>query len=246
MPGTFDYKVSRPAFVHLMHSVFLVLMIFGPSWSVNSSAAAEPEIGQGISGPVRVTWDGPVANEIEIGLNWMVLADEDMNDTYGGLPVLQIRVSAQSGPNARFFLGTGYGQSGGNPYYDQLEFVWDRDAELKIVPIQMGFRVNLEPRDDFRLNAGILIEGVWVQETLPPPYLGYPEEVWQESGWIHSVGITFGPEWRSRDLSWAIGFEGGINGNSGTIGRAPSHDVNLSGMSGRIYFTTGIWKGGRP
>lgn len=206
-------------------------------------AAGDTEVG----GPVPPLKEAPpptpsaspsLEHELEVGLGWLVLSEDDMHAVYGELPVAQVRLSLQPGPGLRFWLGSGYGRTVGSPYHGQDTFAGGEQARLQVMPIQMGLRINLLRRDDFRLNLGFVLEAVWVWETLPDVDL--EDDPKTESGLTGGAGLTFGPEWRWNDLRRAIGFEAGLTGNSGSLGDTRNHDANLSGLSGRVYFSTRI------
>lgn len=239
----------RPS-VHPSGTAFalvLAALCFGrPAYSeastpdTSADSPSPPEIGVLSDAPVGLPWRGPLDQEIEFGLSALIPTEDDISAIYGGVPVAQARLSVRIGRQSQFFLGGGYGRAHGDPYYDQPSFEAADEAELTVVPVQMGVRINLLPRDEFRLNLGFLMEAVWLRERLPVGELGDPEPWRSDSGWTRGIGVTFGPEWRSRNLRRAVGFEAGLTGNGGTIGKAPERDANLTGMSGRLYFSTRI------
>lgn len=243
--------IRRPA-IACLPRIRLLSMVFAALCLVDSARAAElrpvadasPAVVAEVGGapgaqPVSI-WSGDLEQELEIGLNWLVPNDDDLESTYGGVPVVQLRLSVRPGERTRFFLGSGYGWSRGDPYYGQATFEGNADAELRIIPIQMGVRVNLAPREDLRLNLGVMAEADWIRESLPRSDFGGADLRQESSDWTGGVGLTFGPELRSRDLDWAVGFEGGVAVSAGTSRHAPATGVNPTGMSGRLYFTTRI------
>lgn len=228
-------------------ALVLAALCFGrPAYSEASTpgaAADQPsvsEVGTRSDAPAGLPWRGPLDQEIEFGLSVLIPSEDDLNAIHGAVPVAQARLSVKVGRRTRFFLGGGYGRAHGDPYYDRPGFDTADEATLTVVPIQMGVRINLMPREDFRLNLGFLMEAVWLRERLPVGELGDPEPWRSDSGWTRGVGVTFGPEWRSRNLRRAVGFEAGLTGNGGSVGKAPERDANLTGMSGRLYFSTRI------
>lgn len=215
------------------------LLIIGPWWLSHETCAQEVG-GSAMAPSADLAWTGALDPELEIGLQWLVLSESDMDATYGGLPLGHLRVSMQASRSVRFYLGLGYGRSEGNPFHGLPAFEGEGDSELVAVPVQMGIRGNVTPNAAFRLNLGCFFEGTWIRETLPSRYPLDPSARIREEGWTRGVGFTFGPEWRSRDGGRGAGFEGVMTGNSGGIGDDSGHEVNLSGMAARLYFTTRI------
>lgn len=206
-------------------------------------AGPDPEVGGlGTAGDSTAERDWPLATGLEAGLQYLVFSEDDMNDTYGGLPLLAVRLSMQTGRNVRVVLGTGYGRAGGDPDDDQADFQGDDEATLHVIPFQMGLRINPTPEARLRLNLGFVLEMTWVRETLPASLYrqGGLERTVTHSGWTRGIGATFGPEWRLSGSAAAFGLEAVVTGNSGDIGHDPDHQVNLSGMGARLYFTTGL------
>lgn len=230
----------------LFRSAVMLILALGTTTVLapaTAIAGPDPEVGglgTAADSPVVRIWS--IATELEAGLQVLVFSEDDMNDTYGGLPLLAVRLSMQTGPDVRVVLGTGYGRAGGDPYYDQADFQGDDEATLHVVPLQMGLRFNLTPEARLRLNLGFVLEMTWVRETLPASLYrqGGLERTVTQSGWTRGIGATFGPEWRLSGSAAAFGLEAVVTGNSGDIGHDPDHQVNLSGMGARLYFTTGL------
>lgn len=208
-----------------------------------SFGGVDPEIGaSGSATPPAVLEVQSLNPGFEAGLQYLALTENDMNDTYGSLPVLGARLSLQVAPDVRFMLGAGYGRAGGDPYSDRPDFEGDDEATLHVVPMQMAVRFAVTPEAPLRLTLGFVLEFTWVRETLPPAlvYESGSADDDTKSGLTRGVGATFGAEWRPWTSAAAIGLEAVATGNSGDIGQSPDRQVNLSGAGAHLYFTTGL------
>ncbi|PJA76780.1 hypothetical protein CO151_01590 [bacterium CG_4_9_14_3_um_filter_65_15] len=227
-------------------SAAVVLFIMFSAWPDAASAGSPPEIGASAdpaeSPPLAI---GPVRAEIQLGAGWMSLLEDDMDGTYGGLPLLEARIAFPVGPRDQLFLGLGYGWTDGDPYFDRVAFSDDRSARLRLVPVRAGYLHEFPIRESWSLNAGVLLEMVWSRETLPSYLAEFPDDPVTVSGWNNGIGAVIGSQWRFDGGTRAVGLEIDLTGNSGpNSSDGESRDLNLSGLLMRFCGSLHIGGGG--
>jgi hypothetical protein len=173
-------------------------------------------------------------SRISGSFGFQALADDDMQSTYGMLPMLGLRWTSPLGHGSEFLLGTGYGWDTGNPYYGQADFVTADRAHLHAIPIELGVRMIdfINPRRPFYLGAAI--EYLWIREEAPGgDALDGAASGWRRfSGWGWGAKMLAGPEWRIAGGRFSIGCEVSVGIRSLIIRRGYDlQRVNLSGLT---------------
>lgn len=168
------------------------------------------------------------------------LVDDDMQDTYGMLPVLGLRWTTPLSDASEFFLGTGYGWDTGDPYYGETDFMTADRARLRTVPIEIGARITdrVRPRRGFYLGAAL--EYVWIREEAPTGNaLEGGASGWQQfSGWGWGGRLLAGPEWQIAGGRYTIGGEVSLGLRSLIIRRGHERRrVDLSGLATQMHFS---------
>jgi hypothetical protein len=188
--------------------------------SVPSSSLAQPQ---------------SLANErsrlaFSIGLHGFV--DADMENTYGMLPVLGLRWTAPLGPRSQFLLGVGYAFDQGDPYYGVRDFETDENTSLRVVPIELGVRVDTSRQPTRAFYLGTAIEYLWAREEGPS---GDTRDA-ADAGWGWGAKILAGPEWQFAQGRWAVGCEVSL-----ALRKLSLHPANgqrtpdLSGLCSKAY-----------
>jgi hypothetical protein len=197
--------------------------------------AQTDEIGVPSDGPTNSIAIHPLNFELAASYGYVVFTEDDMGDTYTGLPSFGLEASVGLSEEVRFILACRYGSTSGNPFYDTPGFTTGPDNELKVVPMLMGFRVDISEHPRFRVYFGLDFVASWIREEVPTS-LGVESVVMEErSGLGLGVLMTLTPQWRSADDRYAIGVEIGAGGSSGEIGKGwDDHEVNLTGLSARL------------
>ncbi|MDO9172719.1 MAG: hypothetical protein Q7W29_12910 [bacterium] len=165
---------------------------------------------------------------IGISINRLILAEQDMADTYGTVAIPGVTAVAAIADHSRFVFTAGCGFAKGSPFYDVTGYEGDNEARLKTILMQFGMQGDLSRNTRLRVYWGLSAELARIHERLPA-YAGSPDHD-DFDGWGTGLRFTFGPEWRSADAARAIGLTMGW----GTVGGAVSHEghrheVNLSG-----------------
>lgn len=182
----------------------------------------------------------PLAYSLEVGARLLGPFDDDIKAVYGGLPIAQLRLGIRPSARLVYLVGLGYGRARGDLWEDDPTFSGGAQAELEVVPLEVGVRWNGAARPDFRLNLGATFEFAWVRETIPGGD-GYDiDQPLRETGWLRGAGLSLGPEWLFGDGRRSFGFETGLSGSGGTVGGRYGREVNLSGAWIRAYVTMRI------
>jgi hypothetical protein len=169
------------------------------------------------------------------------LADDDMQATYGMVPMLGLRWTSPMGDTSEFFLGSGYGWDSGNPYYGDGSFVTADRARLRVIPIELGVRMTplLHLRRAF--HVGFAVEYLWVREDAPAgDALEGAASGWERfSGWGWGVKALAGPEWRFAGGHFSIGGEVSLGVQSQTVSRGNERRrVSFAGLGTRALLST--------
>jgi len=164
--------------------------------------------------------------------------DDDMESTYGMLPVLGLRWTAPLGPQSQFLLGVGYAFDKGDPYYGVTDFETDEDARLRVVPIELGVRVDTARQPTRAFYLGTAIEYLWAREEGPTgDTWGAADGGWvARSGWGWGAKVLAGPEWQFARGRWALGCE--VSLALRKLSLQPSderHALDLSGLCCKAY-----------
>jgi hypothetical protein len=177
--------------------------------------------------------------ELEILGGVQTLVEEDMDATYDLVPSAGLGISAAVSPTVRVLVAASYGEARGDPYHGEPEF-YGGESRLRIVPLEVGIRVDMAGRTRTRLLFAAGFSVAWVQETLPVEDESGERIV--HDGYGAGVSLALGPEFRSRDGMRALGFQLGW-GRSGLdleSGRAGSRELDLTGFRARLYLVTRI------
>lgn len=176
--------------------------------------------------------------ELSLSAGYIVFLEQDMSDTYGGLPLTGVEASLGTNESVRFVIGLGYGSRSGDPHYDSPEFEGGNDVKLKVVPITVGMRANISRNPRFRLYWGACIEVAWMEEKVPDIDQASGASHRLDRGWGKGFKFTLSPEWRSRDQRRALGLTFTWGGSTGEVGKGyHDHEVSLWGMGARLHYT---------
>jgi len=179
--------------------------------------------------------------EISLSAGYLIFFEEDMYDTYGGLPLLGAEALIGTRDAMNFVIGLGYGSNSGDPFYDSPEFEGGELVKLRAIPISVGFRTNSSLNPRFRLNWGACFEAVWMEERVPDLEEVSGESYRSDRGWGKGLTFRIMPEWRSLDQRRSLGLTFIWGGSSGSVGKGyDSHEVNLIGMGARVHYTQAL------
>ncbi|MBU0742517.1 hypothetical protein KKG45_05930 [bacterium] len=192
----------------------------------------------GIEPPVDLA---SLAAELSFFAGYAVFNEQDMYDTYGGMPQVGLEASVGTGEDVRFVLGIRYGAVSGDPFYDTPDFDGSGDARLRAVPVTAGLRVNASENPRFRLYWGACFEAVWMEEKVPDPDVDTAAAHRTDRGWGRGLQLSVTPEWRSHDQRRAAGLTLWWGGSSGKVGKGgQDHEVNMIGMGARLHYARAI------
>jgi len=176
--------------------------------------------------------------EVSLFAGYSIFSDQDMYDTYGGIPQIGCEMSVGLDEAAEFVLGIRYGGVSGDPFYDSLEFEGNDDVSLRAVPITAGFRINASKNPRFRLYWGACFEATWMEERVPSFNPNSLDPRRTDRGWGKGMRLSLTPEWRSRDQRRALGLSFEWGGSSGEVGAGyHHHEVNMIGIGARLHYT---------
>lgn len=179
--------------------------------------------------------------ELALLVGWRHFIDDDVVDTYGGMPSFGLRFLWPATQTADFYLSAQYGRDDGNPYYDTPDFEGHEANRLVMVPLQMGFRWNVNPLSRFAFYVGFVFEAVWARERYPSLNVSELESARESDGMLYGFQFTFGPEWQSAGGERAAGLEVGYGESGGELGKGESkHDLNLTAFHARAYYALGL------
>ena len=180
--------------------------------------------------------------ELDFSFTYHHLTNFDLNKTYSFLPQLGVGISFQTTQNLRTFFSLRYGQRSGSPFHDLEGFDSEPEVTIKTVPFHVGMKYNLAQSSRFRVYAGFAFILAWTREEVPPQ-LDHDGNLDSSPASELTTGymITFAPEWVLGQGSNSLGLEVGFGGTMGTLyGETHSHEVDLTGYSGRVYFVLGL------
>jgi len=175
--------------------------------------------------------------ELAFTIGWHQYLKTDMADTYGGMLTYGARLSWHAAKNSWFFLGAEYGQESGNPYYDSPDFEGYDAVRLSALPLQMGFRWNVNQPSQFRFYLGFAFQAVWTEEEVPVLSETGLDSLQTFTGWNYGIQFLLGPEWRSHEGSRAFGLEIGYTISNGELGKGRQrYGMDLNSVNARVYF----------
>ena len=174
---------------------------------------------------------------LEASFSGFVLTDDDMSDAYSSIPLVRAGLTMDLGPEVQFLISAGYGARTADMEIGDPTFEGESELKLKLIPFQMGFRLNTTRLETFRINLGAFLQAVWMKETAPyfQDYPYFDAGISGETGWGKQIQISLGPEWRFADQKWVIGAEAMAAGGGGNVGDLHERDISLEGFSGRVY-----------
>ncbi len=188
---------------------------------------------------------GPPEVQVEAGVGWLDYSDDEMEGTYGRTPIVGARLVASRRNSAEIFIGLQYAWDTGDPYYDVPELDSPATTHLHLLPIEVGFRVNVTGDPTFRFLLGVAIEyfRVWEQTYQGhDPVEGEPATF---SDWGFALKPLGGPEWRISPTGSTIGLE--FFWAKRQVDDPYSHygrwAVDLTGPGARFYFKIPVWRG---
>lgn len=223
----------------------LTILILGisafPGSPPPARADAPPEIG-GTEAPPEEQADvsegtGDLDTMIELSVQYTRFTGEDMNQTYGGIPLVGAGLSFRTSTYSRLFILGGYGETTGDPFHDTLGMDGTDQIKIRYVPFQLGMKLDLARSSKVHVYAGLSLEGAWTEETVPMVDENGEVKDTASSGTNFGYGWTFGPEFILGQGGQALGLEVGWGGSKGSVtSEGHSHDVDMTGYRGRLYF----------
>jgi hypothetical protein len=167
---------------------------------------------------------------MDMGLTYefLSLTESDIEDTYGHISLFGLEAAVPIGINTSVILNGAYGQTNGNPFFDDPTFTGPADQTVKISPFSLGFRSNVSQNDRLRIYISAAFQATWIQE----------ETIETSEGFGYGFIFGYGPEWRSQDDRLGISMLAQWRGGSGDLGRGyESHTFNTTGFSMRLGVT---------
>jgi hypothetical protein len=220
--------------------IVLFLFSFSPC-----PAAAQDDFPPEIGGTTTPSEDDPspfdelggLEAQLDISARYTRFTGQDMNKTYGGVPAVTVGGTFRISRFWRLFLSGGYGQATGDPYHGTPGIIAEDSIEVRYAPFNLGLKYDLARSAKVRVYFGLGFEFAWMEETIP--LQGENGEVTDISSSGVNKGFTwsFGPEFVVGSAGQALGLELGGGGSKGTVtSEGHSHDVDVTGYRGRVYF----------
>lgn len=222
-------------------TVLLLLLTLGAAGRPGWGQTTDPEIGGKAAGgsPAALT---TLDAEWDFSLTTVDFSDRDLEATYGSLTGAAIGASFLVAPQVRTFLSVGYGKKSGDPYYGLPGFAGGPEITLKTVPFLLGLKCDLARSTRIRVQAGCALMLAYVREG-GVPFLdtnGHLNDA-PVDNLLTGYRASFAPEWLLGDRLRAVGLEVGYGGVKGTLSNdSQSHDIDLTGLSGRLYLILGL------
>ena len=242
-------KISRHPFLFGV-TLLLPFLCQAPSDSTAGTSSvpiefAEPDSISTLEGDVFPGIDGLEA-QLGLGVRYTWFTSEDMQEVYGGIPVVELGFTARISRYSYLFTSLGYGWANGDPFDGALDLADEDMAGIRTIPFQMGLKVDLSRNSRLHVYAGFAFEIAWMEEELPT--LDDQSRLTTEpaSGTNTGYALTFGPEFLLGEKGNVLGLELGWGGAKGAVSTEDhSHDLDLTGLRGRVYFALAL-RGGRP
>lgn len=201
---------------------------------------AEPDSISTLEGDVFPGIDG-LEGQLALGVRYTWFTGEDMREVYGGMPVVELGFTARISRYSYFFTSVGYGRATGDFFDGTLDLDDDDMARIQTVPFQLGLKVDFARNSSLHVYGGFAVEIAWMEEEIPT--LDYQSRLTTEpaSGTNTGYALTFGPEFILGEKGNALGFEVGWGGAKGPVSTSGhSHDLDLTGLRGRVYFALAL------
>ena len=135
------------------------------------------------------------------------------------------------------YASLGYGQTTGDPFHGTPGIIAEDHINIRYAPFNLGLKYDLARSRKVHVYFGMGFEFAWIEETVP--LLNENGEVYDTSSSGINKGFTwsFGPEFVVGGAGQALGLEIGGGGSKGTVtSEGHSHNVDMTGYRGRIYF----------
>jgi len=231
---------SKLRFV-LLSLLFLVIHGFpGGGHPALAQEEAYPEVG----GSSPATDDDTAAfddleildSRFDISAQYNYFTGEDMQDTYGGMPLVCGGFSFQTTRTTRFFVSLGYGEAEGNPFNEIPGISTADRIQVRYLPLLLGMKADLARSTRIQVFLGAAVEVAWMEETVPVVD-GSGKILNQASSDINTgYQVTFGPQFMLGQGGQALGMEIGWGGSKGDVASADhKHDLDMTGLRGRLY-----------
>lgn len=220
---------------------FLLLAALIAAACPRPATATDPEIGGKATGESGLTLNSLEA-ELELGLTYLEFSDDDLDATYGHLPGVSAGASFLMAPRVRTFFSLGYGQKSGDPFYGLPGFDGGPEITLKTVPFLVGLKFDLASSSRLRVQAGGALMLAYVREEgiAQLDSFGNLDDAPVDNV-LSGYQLTFAPEWVLGHRVRAVGLEVGYGGVKGTLSNdSHSHDIDLTGISARMYLVLGL------
>lgn len=144
---------------------------------------------------------------ISVTLGGLMFLDDDIDETYGTMPIVGLRIARQLDKYAEAYFDVQHGSDSGNPFYDTPDFRSGKETSLRVIPIGFGLRINASTHKNFKFYFGIGLRYVWAGEKVPwNPYASGSGDR-EYSGWGWGSRMLIGPEWRDSAGKMAYGVE---------------------------------------
>ena len=217
-------------------AAFILLFIF-PVTAYAVDRVTATEVGGEAGDSPGPSW-ADLKTELMFSVVGTKFDNDDLELTYGYQPAIGFGASFSVGRTGSLFVSVHYGRQTGKPYYDITGFDNVESNVLQTIPFAWGLRANLTPSSRVRVLAGVGAQLTYVREKSVAEFQGRSLGTTTSTGLIMGYKFAFGPELRSRDLSWALGLEMGLSVGYGEVTSGSAiHDIDLTGFTTRLYYT---------
>ena len=168
---------------------------------------------------------------------WTSFSDDDMHDTYDGLPAAGLEAQFALGRETQAYVSVEYGQATGDPFYDTAS-AGAVESRLRVVPMTIGLKLNASRNARVAAYLGVGAQLTWAQEETPAAPDPDGPQIGKDAGWGEGLVLSFGPEWRHPNDRLGVGLEVSWGGSEIHVGKGSrKHGVNTVGTRGRVYVT---------
>lgn len=221
----------------------LLILLLLPLFPFNQAAAQE-DIPQEIGGSANASDEDPdpgnlsnLETLLDLSANYTHFTGEDMDQTYGGIPQVSLGLTFRFSRFWWFHLSGGYGETSGDPYHGTSGIITQDQVEVRYIPFLLGIKYNMARSSKVRVYVGFGLEFAWTEETVPLQDETGAVVPTSSSGLNNGYFWNFGPEFILGQGGQALGLEVGWGGSKGAItSEGHSHDIDMTGFRGRIYF----------
>jgi len=176
------------------------------------------------------------SRNIALGIGVRDFVDDDLDATYGYLPVISLRSTRVDISHVRYYYGIGLVFGKGNPYYDLPDFNTDLRSRMLIVPAELGIGIEQIHTRRFHLYWGVALQAFWFEEKYPSSSAtGSSRDSWR--GGYMGVSLPIGIEWLFTDKRRVLGCEFSFNSDVRKIStdRYNYNEINPRGTDLKIY-----------